>query len=273
MTNYPKVIKVVSVKIMQNTQIVEILSYFNKYGTVIIECEPVENPQENLLGLREVFGNIKQHNHSDKDGIVLVQPMLNHRNYVNTTSQDLALHTDGTFEQDLIKVMALQCEVAASSGGLTKLVDGQDIYKYIQQINPEKLVNLFENDVLIVKRDNQTAAKPIFSYNDDRVQIAFRYDDAVEILVKHEVINVFQKIKIFLEDPKNKVIFKLQPHQIIIVDNTRFLHGRTEFNHAENRLLNRIWFDGNSKYAPHLKFGFIPNNEVHLKCLVTQKSA
>jgi len=64
-------------------------------------------------------------------------------------------------------------------------------------------------------------------------------------------------IKDFLADSANQIIFKLQPHQILVFDNNRILHGRKAFEVNDTRILNGLWFDGNSPESSELEFGFI----------------
>ncbi|PSB02098.1 TauD/TfdA family dioxygenase [Merismopedia glauca] len=246
-----------SIMQMESSQRWELLKNLSQNGAVIVQCYPCQNPQQNLLALPSCLGKIISHNLSDASGIVSVKCHLENTAYVNATSQELTLHTDGTFERQSIRIIALQSVIAANKGGLSILVDGKDVYQHIAKINPKQLPILFEPDVLTVTRDRQTASKPIFSFNKNgELQIAFRCDQTAQITVKPEAVEVFVQIKQFVENPAHQLRFKLEPHQILILDNTRMLHGRTEFDESEPRFLNRLWFDGN---LPHLQLGFVPN--------------
>jgi alpha-ketoglutarate-dependent taurine dioxygenase len=254
----PKILKTSSVNKISDSELQETIELIDRNGAVILECEKSDRPQENLLALKAIFGNVQRHKHSGRDGIVSVTPSLNQDRYVNTTRAKLALHTDGTFELNPPVIIALQCVVAAKTGGENILVDGKAIYDYLSRLAPEQLDILFEPDVLTVKRDDRVATHAIFTKTENgKVSIAFRVDKAVEISVKPEAIPLLETIEQFVESPSNQTIFKLEQHQILLLDNQRMLHGRNAFAEAEFRLLNRIWFDGKSKYQ--LKLGFTPN--------------
>ena len=56
-------------------------------------------------------------------------------------------------------------------------------------------------------------------------------------------------VRAFLADPSNVLTFVLAPNQILLLDNWSVLHGRTAFADGDRRLLNRINFLADSKYA------------------------
>jgi hypothetical protein len=52
----------------------------------------------------------------------------------------------------------------------------------------------------------------------------------------------------FLADPANTVQMQLEPGQILLIDNHRYLHGRSKFQ--GQRLLYRLYFSGRNSEAP-----------------------
>lgn len=243
---------------METNEIKNMLEMFNNFGFLILQCEPVIKPKQHLLSLTKYFGNIIYHEHSDADGIVPVSPLDGYPSYVNTTITDLSLHTDCSFAETPPKIVALQCEISAENGGLTRLGDGQLVYKYLAQEKPSELSTLFHPDAMTVQRTNRKTTKPIFEEYQGRIHIRFRSDNAVNISLKPEAINAFITIKDFFEHSENQVLFKMNSYQILIMNNSRILHGRTSFSKSNERKFNRIWFDGVSSYANNLQFGFTP---------------
>lgn len=251
----PSTLRITNVKEISAFQKGQVVENFNESGAVIIETEACDNPQKNLIALTDLFGEIIHHNHSNSQGVVEVKLEVNKPKYVNKTNDNLSLHTDATFETIAVPIMALQCVIQSETGGLSKLVYSKDVYEYIARKHPCQLPLLFDPDVLTVTRDNQRASKPIFTNNQQgRLQMAWRSDKAADITVKPNAIKVFEQIKNFVEDPNHQVIFPLKPHQILVLDNTRVLHGRTGFAPQDSRLLNRLWLNGNN---PDLKLGFV----------------
>lgn len=252
------IIQVKSPSEIQTSEILHIFEMFNTFGFVILQCEPSINSEKQLLSLSQYFGNIIYHDHSDLDGIVSVFPRDGCPSYVNTTTDDLPLHTDCSFAEFPPKIVVLQCEIAANSGGLSRLGDGQLVYRYLAQEKPSELSALFDPHAMTVQRVTQQATKPIFEEHQGRIYMRFRSDNAVNISVKPEAISAFKEIKIFFENSHHQSIFKMKPHQILIMNNSRILHGRTSFHKDDERKFNRIWFDGVSSYADHLQLGFVP---------------
>ncbi|MGH7999326.1 MAG: TauD/TfdA family dioxygenase, partial [Brasilonema sp.] len=239
---------------------VRIYQKFNKYNFIILECNPSKNPSENLLELSRLFGNInKNHDRANAKGITIIQPVPGFDKYIGATNREHFLHTDGPFERNPPEIFALQCEVAASSGGYSKIVRARDIYEYLVNGYPAHLMTLFKPDVLAIKRGDRFAKRAIFKVLDERVFIFFRMEDgAAEIEVKPEAVAAFNLIKEFVNAPNNQIVFPLKPHQILIADNRAILHGRSAFSENEPRLLNRVWFDGKSMDGLNLKLGFVP---------------
>lgn len=248
-------IQIKAVPNMQDSEVYLLIEKFNLFGFVLIEHEPGAS-RENLLALSKYFGNIIYHDRSETDGIVPIQAIDNYPQYVNTTAEKLSLHTDGSFEKYPPKVVAMQCEVAAVSGGFTTLVNARDIYEYLGRKHPELLLSLFAPDVLTVERNTVKATQPIFQYQGRRIYMIFRSDNSAKICVKPESLKGFQLIKEILENPQTPFRFKIQPNQILVFDNTKMLHGRTAFLKEDYRKLNRLWFDGQPDDFYPLQFGF-----------------
>ncbi|WP_231510346.1 TauD/TfdA family dioxygenase [Fischerella sp. PCC 9605] len=233
---------------------------FNKFKFVILECEPLPNPLENLLALKKIFGSVKKHKRSDENGIVPIENLGNSSlatTYLATTSKTHLMHTDGLYEMCIPKVVAMQCEIPSQNGGFSQIVYGESVYKYLMENHPQELQNLFTNPVTIT-RGEQTATQAIFVEQKGRISITFRADSVVSIAIPPQIEKAFHIIKNYVNNPNNQFIYKLKANQILLLDNTSVLHGRTSFPDHEFRKLNRLWFDGISEYSHHLQFGFTP---------------
>lgn len=230
---------------------------FNSFGFVILQFSKVKSNPKILLDLSSVFGNIVKHNRADSRGIVPVMVLPNYPDYLGASNLPHPLHTDSSFTAVPPKVMALQCEISSESGGLTKLVSCKAIYRYLCQSNPKGLESLFDSDAFAIRRDDQFAIRPIFFISGGLVGMAFRMNDGkANVSVKRNAEEAFNSIITFVEDPSNQVVFKLGVGQILIVDNYSVLHGRSGFDAGSPRKLNRVNFDGASKYFEELLFGF-----------------
>ncbi|MCX7594902.1 MAG: TauD/TfdA family dioxygenase [Fischerella sp.] len=260
-----KIRKVAEISEQEQQRLFEI---FNKFKFVILQSEPLLNPQENLLALKIFFGSIIKHKRSDENGIVSVENLGNFTDSTDSNSQLLSasnqmfsMHTDGTYENEPPRVVAMQCIMPSKNGGLSQIVYGESVYEYLMENHFQELQNLLTHTITITRGD-QTATRAIFLEKEGRISITFRADSVVSIAMPPEVKKAFNIIKEYVNSPNNQLIFKLKANQILLLDNTSVLHGRTSFPDNEVRKLNRVCFDGISEYSHHLKFGFIPKNKI-----------
>ena len=235
----------------------DVLSRVNQYGAVVFPHLNSNNLRQDFSdGLGSCLGKLIHHKHSDRDGAVEIKTDPDKPLYISATSGDTGMHTDNTFGTQKVGVMALGCDKAVENEGLSKMVYAVDIYRHVSEANPKDLPLLFEPDVLTVERDGEIASKPIFSVNrQGRLEISYRADDTAQIKIKPSAQAIFREIREFVENPKNQMVFGLKPGQILLVDNTAVLHGRSAFDPSKPRLLYRWWFDGN---APNVELGFTP---------------
>lgn len=231
---------------------------FNCFGFVIVEFPREKNNPEILLHLVSVFGNVVQHNRADSRGIVPVMVLSDYPDYIGASNLPHPLHTDSSFVATPPKVMALQCEISSERGGLTKLVSCKAIYQYLVKTNPEGLEQLFNPDAFTISRDDQITTRPVFFLDSGFVCMAFRANDGkANVSVKRNAEEAFSSIISFVNDPINQIVFKLEVGQILIADNYATLHGRTGFDAASPRKLNRVNLDGASNHSDNLRFGFV----------------
>jgi alpha-ketoglutarate-dependent taurine dioxygenase len=256
-------IREVTLKISKVAEMLEperkrLFDIFNIFKFAIIDCEPLSNPHENLIALKKFFGSVrKHHKRGDENGIVPIVD-LNSPTDLSNTNQEHPMHTDAPFYIDPPKIIALQCEIPAKNGGISKVVCGKSVYKYLMEYYPKELQFLFTSGSVTIKKekDNLTYQYAIFTEKEDKISIRFRSDKSVSIEIIPEiekVVNVFQN---YVNNPKNQIMFKLHANQILLLDNTSVLHGRTSFPKHDVRKLNKLWFEGDSEYAREIQFGF-----------------
>jgi alpha-ketoglutarate-dependent taurine dioxygenase len=248
-----KISKVVEISELEWQRLVDI---FNSFKFVILDCEPLPNPKENVLALKNFFGSVRRHHkNSDEHGIQKIRD-INSVKDISNTNQTHPIHTDGTFYDEPPKVVALQCEVPAKNGGLSQVVDGASVYEYFMENYPEELQVLFTPGSFTITKDNQTSQRSIFAEKEGRISVRFRYDKYVATEILPEVEKAFSIFQNYVNDPKNQIMFKLQANQILLFDNTGVLHGRTSFPKNDVRKINKLWFEGDTEYAREIQFGF-----------------
>ncbi|MFB2768935.1 TauD/TfdA family dioxygenase [Pelatocladus sp. BLCC-F211] len=258
-------LKISKIEDINESELQKLFAIFNKYKFVILETEALPNIQDNLLALKKIFGSIIRHKRSDENGIVSVENLgsfpIDKAQLLSATNQMFSMHTDGTYEIEPPKVVAMQCVIPSNHGGCSQIVYAESVYDYLMENHPQELQSLFSNP-LNITRGNQTATRAIFAEIEGRISMTFRADPVVSIIIPPPIEKVFNVIKNYINTSSNQLIFKLKANQILVLDNTSVLHGRTSFPDNEVRKVNRLCFDGISEYSQNLKFGFIPKSKV-----------
>ncbi|NET58342.1 MAG: hypothetical protein F6K47_19950 [Symploca sp. SIO2E6] len=262
---HPNLIRFQVEQISQMSQAMRnaLVDVFNQFGCIIIACDRVSNFRQNLLDLGSYFGQIMPHRSSDSDGIATITPTPG-ANYTALTGQPFNFHTDGSFMPTPPKVAILQCVVATETGGESQIVPAETLYNFLQEQDPIGLEALFEPDAVVTTTVNGEVYRgPVFVHAGDRVMLTYRPSDhQVTVQAKPEVAQTYHLIQTYLENGANKLQYKLQPGEILVMDNTRILHTRTPFqeNQGAKRKFHRLWLNGkpDDRQLAHnqLKFGF-----------------
>lgn len=237
----------------------DIIRAFNCHKCVVVNLKDrAEDPKEELRALRRIFGTHIAHDRGDEHGIAPITPMPGLSEYLGTSNKQHNLHTDGTFNPVAPMTAILLCLRPAQSGGMSQIVQGRDAYRYLAREDPDGLNALFDEDAMTVTRAGKSATRPVFSRAGSLLRVAFRYDTVASIAVKPRAERAFNLLREYVMDPVNIREFRLEPNQMLILDNTAVLHGRTEFPEDEPRMLYRLNTDGLSGLRNRLLYGFRP---------------
>ena len=240
------------------SRIVELL---NTYGVAVIEFADEESAREQLLCFRELFGNTMGHDRSDSDGIAEVAVIDESSPYPGISSRAYTFHTDGSYDENPPKIVALRCQIQAREGGITQLASGKRIYEYLLNEDIPALEALYRDDALLISRAGKSFSGAIFrKYSEGRVAMRYRTDEAAHTSENTDVCRGVKLVQDFLSDEKNLVSFKLESRQVLITDNLTVLHARTAFGSNDPRQMHRLWFDGMPQQDSGLRCGFVVNS-------------
>ena len=125
-----------------------ILSHFNRYGAVILDCRRLKasRRRELLLSLRALLGDIIP-NTSTAEGWFVVEDRgtESDERFLATGADAFPLHTDRAFTEQPPGVLALLCESKSSGGGESILASAEDLYHHLHETcGREALISLFE---------------------------------------------------------------------------------------------------------------------------------
>ena len=181
---------------------------------------------------------------------------------VNPTGNDLAYtalaltgHTDNPYRRAAPEVQLLHALVNETDGGDSTLADGFALAEALRRESPELLSALAETEVL-------------FRFVDDRSELAhlgriveldnrgrptqIRFSGRVEYARPREsaALDLFYRARRrfaeLAESPEYRRDFKLESGMLMMMDNTRLLHGRSAYRAAGRRHLQGCYMDADA---------------------------
>lgn len=235
-----------------------VIHAFNRHKFIVITLEnPNPSPKAELHALSHFFGAPCLHERSDENGIVTIAPKHSESSYLSASTMEHRLHTDGSFDSVPPKVSAILCvHPSTCGGGETLLLQAKDVYQNILAYQTAILPMLYQSDAMKITRKERQAVHPIFREENGRIQIIYRCDSSSKIEVAHYAKDAFKSLSSMIKQiPPYR--FTLQKNQLLVMDNTAVLHGRTSFALTGERLLYRLNMNGISPYRHQLTFGFL----------------
>ncbi len=240
----------------------ESLLDFYKYGFVIFENVPT---QDNfIVNFANSIGSIRPTNFGEFFN-VKSKPNPNDLAY---TSLPLAPHTDNPYRKPVPCIQLLHCIENEVGGGLSTLVDGLAVTEELKKEHPSFFQILTEIKVRFQFVDDNVVledwAEMIQLDENGRLkQVRFSPRlDFVPLMDKGKLELYYaarNKISEMYNSEKFRIEFKLKPGDLLMMDNYRLLHGRTEYNANEgNRFLQGCYIDYDSTEGKlkHLKRKF-----------------
>jgi len=248
--------------IFEQKKMYEALINFYKFGFVIFKKVPTEN--DFLVKFANSIGSVRRTNFGEFFN-VKSKPNPNDLAY---TSLPLAPHTDNPYRNPVPCIQILHCIENEVKGGYSTLVDGYTVTEELKKDYPDFYKILTE-----IKVRYQFIDKDIFLENwAEMIQLdeegnfkQVRFSPRLDFvpLLEKEKLELYysarNKISELYNSDKFRIEFKLAPGDLLMMDNHRLLHGRTEYNANEgNRFLQGCYIDYDSTEGKlkHLKKKF-----------------
>ncbi|HEY9742389.1 MAG TPA: TauD/TfdA family dioxygenase [Coleofasciculaceae cyanobacterium] len=241
-------------------QILSIYERIEEDGFAIVQGW--DTSDETFKEVVQFFGHIQDHPNADDFGLVKLKPVRPKKaehSYDRSpahTPGDFLPHTDGAYldgfaviNGKVVRVnppsfLILQCIRPAEQGGISFLVDAQEIFERLWVEEPEHAKIVIQpRTVSYCAGVDFSAHCPLFEQlSEERWRVRLRSDlmyiePWAYSSVKHVVEN-------YLFNPKFRKLHRLTEGQILIADNHRVLHGRDAIisdNVNHSRLLNKTW--------------------------------
>ena len=247
----------------------DLLVSFYKFGFVIVKNIPTS--KNYIVEFANSIGSVRRTNFGEYFD-VKSKPDPNDLAY---TSLALAPHTDNPYRNPVPCIQLLHCIESKVSGGLSTLVDGYTVTEDLKNQYPEFYKILTEVKVRFRFIDKEVILEtisPLIELNEDKSFKQVRFSprlDYVPILEKEKLDLYYQarkKISEMYNSDKYRIEFKLEPKDLMMMDNHRLLHGRTAYETKEGeRFLQGCYIDYDSTEGKlrHLRksselFSFVP---------------
>ena len=240
----------------------ESLLDFYKYGFVIFENVPTKD--NFIVNFANSIGSIRRTNFGEFFN-VKSKPNPNDLAY---TSLPLAPHTDNPYRKPVPCIQLLHCIENEVGGGLSTLVDGLAVTEELKKEHPSFFQILTEIKVRFQFVEDNVVLEDwaeMIQLDENKRLKQVRFSPRLDFvpLMDKEKLELYyaarNKISEMYNSEKFRIEFKLKPGDLLMMDNYRLLHGRTEYNANEgNRFLQGCYIDYDSTEGKlkHLKRKF-----------------
>ena len=246
----------------ESREMYDLLISFYKYGFVIIKNVPTDN--NFIVKFANSIGSVRRTNFGEYFNVKSkIDP-----NDLAYTSMQLSPHTDNPYRNPVPCIQLLHCIINEVSGGFSTVVDGFTVCEDLKKNNPDYFKVLNEIKVKFKFIDEDVVLEDwseLIKLNDDGTFKQVRFSprlDFVPILDKDQLDFYYKarkKLSEMYNSKKYRIEFKLEPKDLIMMDNYRLLHGRTAYEINEgNRFLQGCYIDYDSTEGKlkHLKRKF-----------------
>ena len=246
----------------ESREMYDLLISFYKYGFVIIKNVPTDN--NFIVKFANSIGSVRRTNFGEYFNVKSkIDP-----NDLAYTSMQLSPHTDNPYRNPVPCIQLLHCIINEVSGGFSTIVDGFTVCEDLKKNHPDYFKVLNEIKVKFKFIDKDVVLEDwseLIKLNDDGTFKQVRFSprlDFVPILNKDQLDFYYKarkKLSEMYNSKKYRIEFKLEPKDLIMMDNYRLLHGRTAYEINEgNRFLQGCYIDYDSTEGKlkHLKRKF-----------------
>ena len=187
-----------------------------------------------VLAVAAQIGYVRETNYGR---VFDVRPVAEANNLAYT-SLGLRVHTDNPYRDPVPGFQLLHCLAAAGEGGESLFVDGLAVAEKLRVRNPEAFAILSQTHVRYRFEDREVdlcTERTMIQVNSVGEFQSICYNDRSiaplplngPLLKRYYA--AYRELAILLEEGKRAVSYRLRPGDLVLMDNTRILHGRTAF--------------------------------------------
>lgn len=222
------------------------------YGFVLLDSVPCEPGQ--ILKVIETFGFVRETNYGPLFEVrTRVDP-----NNLAYTNLGLGCHLDNPYRDPVPGLQLLHCLESSTEGGESILQDGFMAATILRQENPGHFATLSHNWINFCFRDDSADLQsrvPLIEVNDRNEVIKVRFNNrSIDTIMLapdqiQQFYSAYRHYAEILERAELQVVFKLQPGELLLFDNTRVLHARKAYLASGSRHLQGAYSDLDGLYS------------------------
>ncbi|MFZ9037440.1 MAG: 2-trimethylaminoethylphosphonate dioxygenase [Gammaproteobacteria bacterium] len=222
------------------------------YGFVLLDAVPCEPGQ--ILKVIETFGFVRETNYGPLFEVrTRVDP-----NNLAYTNLGLGCHLDNPYRDPVPGLQLLHCLESSTEGGESILQDGFMAATILRQENPGHFATLSHNWINFRFRDDSADLQsrvPLIEVNDRNEVIKVRFNNrSIDTIMLapdqiQQFYSAYRHYAEILERAELQVVFKLQPGELLLFDNTRVLHARKAYSASGSRHLQGAYSDLDGLYS------------------------
>jgi gamma-butyrobetaine dioxygenase len=215
-------------------------------GFALLHGVPVEpGSVEHVAGL---FGAVRETNYGR---VFDVSVSVGARNLADT-ALPLSLHTDNPYRDPTPTLQLLHCLVSELEGGDTVLADGFEAAERLRASAPESFERLVREPIRYAYRDEGTELTtelPVISLDANGAVAALHLNNRSKGVPQGDPVRIgawyeaYLALLALLESPELQIVFRLEPGDLVLMDNLRVLHARTGFASTGSRRLQGCYAD------------------------------
>ena len=222
----------------------DIAQNLDLFGMCIIDDVPSDNEKmSDILGVN--IGISRTESHFGKKEILRVGNVENsHNKQLGYSSSQIPLHTDLPFYETPPRYQSLHCISPAEIGGENTIINARGIFEQIKEIYPEDVYSpLIQDDVTFTRRQEtytKSNISPIVSGDIIRFSPFTMDYSKLNLDLIISLNNFIKTCRV------NAFTIKLRRNQVLLYDNWKCLHGRSEFVHplsGKGRILIGTYYD------------------------------
>jgi gamma-butyrobetaine hydroxylase len=231
------------------------LYYAGRDGLAFLRNVPVE--EATVLSIAERIGFIRETNY----GRIFDVRSVAKPNNLAYTSLALPVHTDNPYRDPVPGFQLLHCLSAAGQGGESIFVDGMAAAERVRAHDSEAFSTLSQIPILYRFQDatvDLCAERTMLDLDTQGQFRAIYYNNrsVAPLPLKGPRLKkyyaAYRQLAQLLHEPAREVIYRLQPGDLVLFDNTRILHGRTAFESDGDhgvRHLQGCYLDADGLYS------------------------